>query len=416
MSVVVLGSIGLVVIMAAVPQLGLGLTMQGILGSVMILLFGFLFVTVSSRLTGEVGSSSNPISGMTIATLLLTCLIFVLIGMRDVPAMLTSLSIAAVVCIASSNGGTTSQDLKTGFLVGATPKYQQYGILIGTLTSAIVIGGTMLALNAGGTHYTKKGFPAAKVTVPADAPEEHVGQPYDGRDDKLGKDDKVYHLVYIREGEYSEVTRGWYLVNEAGVLAYKKDVPITRDAKTMDNGEEAAERFKAPQPQLFQLIIEGILGGKLEWRLVIIGVLCAVVMELLGVSSLAVAVGMYLGLSTAMPIFFGGMLRWLTDRWRGVGASEAETETSPGVLLSSGYIAGGTLCGLLIGFMVMLLPRTVMSVLNIGQYFGKDWEETIPAMLIAVAMFAGLAAVLLYVGSRKTEENPALAEPNGPGA
>ena len=106
----------------------------------MILLFGFLFVTVSSRLTGEVGSSSNPISGMTIATLLMTCLIS---GARpDRPlAMLTALSVAAVVCIASSNGGTTSQDLKTGYLVGATPSKQQLAILVGALTSALVIGG-----------------------------------------------------------------------------------------------------------------------------------------------------------------------------------------------------------------------------------------------------------------------------------
>src|SRR5439155_6559585 len=114
--------------------------------AVMILVFGFLFVTVSSRLTGEVGSSSNPISGMTIATLLLTCLVFVLVDRRDYDAMLTALSVAAVVCIASSNGGTTSQDLKTGYLVGATPKYQQYAILIGAITSALVIGGTMLVL------------------------------------------------------------------------------------------------------------------------------------------------------------------------------------------------------------------------------------------------------------------------------
>src|SRR5207244_95213 len=130
--------------------------------------FGFLFVTVSSRLTGEVGSSSNPISGMTIATLLLTCLIFVLVGRRDVSAMLTALSVAGVVCIASSNGGTTSQDLKTGFLVGATPKYQQLAILVGAITSALVIGVTMLALNEAGVHYTTKGLPDRQLTVPAE--------------------------------------------------------------------------------------------------------------------------------------------------------------------------------------------------------------------------------------------------------
>src|SRR6202008_4897654 len=106
------------------------------LGAVLIILFGFLFVTVSSRLTGEIGSSSNPISGMTIATLLLTGLIFVLVGRTariDRSLLQTALMIAAVVCIASSNGGTTSQDLKTGYLGGATPRKHQWAILVGAL-------------------------------------------------------------------------------------------------------------------------------------------------------------------------------------------------------------------------------------------------------------------------------------------
>jgi putative OPT family oligopeptide transporter len=399
MSVVVFGSLALVIALAAVPQLGLGLSLEGILGAVMILLFGFLFVTVSSRLTGEVGSSSNPISGMTIATLLLTCLIFVLVGKRDVPAMLTSLSVAAVVCIASSNGGTTSQDLKTGFLVGATPKYQQYAILIGALTSAIVIGGTMIALNKAYTHYTTKGFPQATVPVPADAPRQKVGQPYDG------KDNAEYRVVAIRAGERADVPEGWYLVDDSGRLTYKMDVPIKRERKEMDTGAEAPDRFKAPQPQLFALIIEGILGGKLQWGLVIIGVLVAVAIELLGIASLPVAVGMYLGLSTATPIFCGGLLRWMSDRWRGVSASEAETETSPGVLLSSGYIAGGTLCGLLIGFLIMLLPKQLLTALQLGgKYFGDAYArgELLSAKIAALLLFAVLAAILLWIGARKT--------------
>jgi putative OPT family oligopeptide transporter len=399
--VVVFGCLALVIVLAAVPQLGLGLSLQGVLGALMILLFGFLFVTVSSRLTGEVGSSSNPISGMTIATLLLTCLIFVLIGRRDTMAMLTALSVAGVVCIASSNGGTTSQDLKTGFLVGATPKYQQYAILVGTLTSAVVIGGTMLALNAGGTHYTKKGVPDLTVQVPADAPEQKVGQPY------TGQDDKQYRTVYLAEGQYPGVTPGWYLADSAGRLAYKIDVPIKREAKKMDNGEEAPEPFKAPQPQLFALIIEGILGGKLEWALVIAGALIAVVIELMGVGSLPVAVGMYLGLSTATPIFFGGLLRWVSDRWRGVSASEAETETSPGVLLSSGYIAGGTLCGLLYGFLVMgLRPDRIKALMLANRWFSPDYVsgELASAKWASVAAFALLAWFLVWIGTKKSTE------------
>ena len=92
---------------------------------ILIVAFGFLFVTVSSRLTGEIGSSSNPISGMTVATLLLTCLIFLVIGWTGPTYYVTALSIGGIVCIASSNGGTTSQDLKTGFLVGSTQSFSR---------------------------------------------------------------------------------------------------------------------------------------------------------------------------------------------------------------------------------------------------------------------------------------------------
>jgi putative OPT family oligopeptide transporter len=404
MRVVLFGSLALVIAVAAVPQLGLGFNVPGILGAIMILLFGFLFVTVSSRLTGEVGSSSNPISGMTIATLLLTCLIFVLVDRRDVPAMLTSLSVAAVVCIASSNGGTTSQDLKTGYLVGATPKYQQYAILVGTLTSAVVIGLTMLALNTVNTHYTNKGdwkgLTVDHKYVPTDAPTQKVGRPHTD-------DDNTYHRIFIREGEEPEgVPAGWYLVDDADHLTYKIDVPIKREAKVMDNGDDAPDKFKAPQPQLFQIIIEGILGGKLQWALITAGALIAIAMELMGIGALPVAVGMYLGLGTAMPIFIGGLVRWLTDRLRGVSASEAETETSPGVLLSSGYIAGGTLCGLLIGFLAMPYDSAITKALNLGKFLSEEYGkgEFAAAKLISVALFAGLAVTLLYIGLRKAPE------------
>ena len=113
---------------------------------------------------------------------------------------------------------------------------------------------------------------------------------------------------------------------------------------------------------------------------------------------------MYLPLSASSPIFVGGMLRWLSDRLRGKPISEAEAETSPGVLLSSGYIAGGTLCGLIIAFFVFL-PTAFTKTLNLGsQYLGKDYAEgkTEPAKLVALAMFVILAVILLWVGSRKT--------------
>jgi uncharacterized oligopeptide transporter (OPT) family protein len=407
MNVVLFGCLALVIVLMAVPDLQLGFNVEGILGALMILVFGFLFVTVSSRLTGEVGSSSNPISGMTIAALLLTCIIFRLIGedANKAPViLLTAISIAAVVCIASSNGGTTSQDLKTGFLVGATPKYQQWGILIGTLTSAVVIGGTMLFLNWTGTHYSKKGIPAGAHLepneIPADATRQQVGQPY------AGTDPNWYRAVFVRKSEtFKDLDRGWYLVDDDRRVVYWIDVPIARKYKTMDKiGEtetEAGEKFKAPQPKLFQIITEGILGGELPWGLVLTGALIAVAMELMGVSSLPVAVGMYLGLSTALPIFFGGLVRWLTDRRRGVAASEAETETTPGVLLSSGYIAGGTLCGLLLGFVFMVVKPEGLAL---TKFVDAEYLKTVAAKIIAVVMFAGLGFILFWVGSRKSPE------------
>lgn len=412
LTVVLYGSVGLVVALAAVPQLGLGLSLAGVLGAVMILLFGFLFVTVSSRLTGEVGSSSNPISGMTIATLLLVCLVFYLLGQTGPTAMLTALTVAAVVCVASSNGGTTSQDLKTGFLVGATPAKQQLAILIGSVTSASVIGLTMLALNTAGTHYTRQGFAGSvTVPVPADAPRERPGRPYDTGWDGTPADRTEYRVVHVRAGEVAGLPPGRYLVDESGRPVYRADVPISREARVMDNGAEAPRPFTAPQPRLFANIIEGILGGTLQWSLIVVGVMIAVALEFCGVSALPVAVGMYLPLGSSLPIFVGGVVRWLADRLRGGAASEAETETSPGVLLACGYIAGGTLCGLVVAFFAFL-PEAFNDSLNLGRYlFGTidtttgqaqwDPEEAAGAQLAAVGLFALLAGILAVVGARR---------------
>jgi putative OPT family oligopeptide transporter len=129
------------------------------LGAVLIVLFGFLFVTVSSRLTGQIGSSSNPISGMTVATLLFTCLVFLLLGWTGSSYYVMALSVGAIVCIAASNGGSTSQDLKTGHLLGATPKYQQLAIMAGCVLSALLLGPVLTKLNESATVYV----PVAQV-------------------------------------------------------------------------------------------------------------------------------------------------------------------------------------------------------------------------------------------------------------
>src|SRR6266850_914171 len=144
-TVVLGGSLALAIFLAIAPKMP---TQGNFLAALLLLVFGFFFVTVSSRITGLIGSSSNPISGMTIATLILTCSIFVALGWTGDAYAPVAICVGAIVCIAAANAGATSQDLKTGYLVGATPMYQQIGLMIGVVTSSFVIGLTTLYLNS----------------------------------------------------------------------------------------------------------------------------------------------------------------------------------------------------------------------------------------------------------------------------
>ena len=247
MKVVLAGIIGLIAVIMLAPQLNL---QWNLLGAIMIIAFGFLFVTVSSRLTGEIGSSSNPISGMTVATLLLTCLIFLLIGWTGPTKYVTALSIGAIVCIAASNGGTTSQDLKTGFLVGATPKYQQIAILVGALASALVLGPILLSLNDSSTVYVPQTMfvpvtkgasdfnAAAAPNLPAyNAPE----QP---------KTPGNYRTFKNEPGSASSVKgldAGEYLVNDAGQIAYKVEHSFPAGLRADASQLGKTEKLAGPQ-------------------------------------------------------------------------------------------------------------------------------------------------------------------------
>jgi uncharacterized oligopeptide transporter (OPT) family protein len=396
MSVVVFGSLGLVLMLAASPQLGLGFGPFGLIAGLLIVVFGFLFVTVSSRLTGQIGSSSNPISGMTVATLLLTCLIFVAVGHTGKMATLSALTVAAVVCIASSNGGTTSQDLKTGYLVGATPRLQQIAILIGAFTSALVMGVTLLLLNDAGTVYSKKpeNLPTYRVPDVAALPDKaRAGGQY-------ADDTAEYHVWHVGEGEVAGVAPGKYLVDDSGTVRYLVDPAINGRLDARDDGQKVANKFNAPKTRLMALIIDGILNQKLPWELVILGALLAVVLELSGVPSLPFAVGVYLPIQVSTPIFIGGMVRWLVDRRRAAAnkhRSEAESESSPGVLLSSGYIAGGSIAGVTAAFLTFA-GDDFNKALAVGpKLFHEYMESNIPSLIA----FGTLVVVLLLVGLGK---------------
>src|SRR3954470_12123644 len=161
--VTVVGALGLALLLTALPQVGVNL-----LGALLIVVFGFFFVVVSSRITGEIGVSANPISGMTIAALIGTTSIFLLIGWTGVDHRVGAISIAAVIAVAAGNAGATSQDLKTGFLVGATPRRQQLAIMVGAVTSALAIGWTLALLNNTYTNIVPEQH--AGVTLQAPAP------------------------------------------------------------------------------------------------------------------------------------------------------------------------------------------------------------------------------------------------------
>ena len=388
LKVVLIGSLLLVLaiwtFLGLDPQAGGSLSLAAVLNwvnlaaAVLIVLFGFLFVTVSSRLTGEIGSSSNPISGMTIATLLLTCLIFLVLGWTEPQHRLIALSVAAVVCIASSNGGTTSQDLKTGFLVGATPKYQQWAILAGAISSALVIGVVLLVLNQASTVYSKAEENVPQPRRPLDMAKLRAT----ARQERAPEDDRWYYVWQAEEGNDEGVPRGKYLVDDQGRTCYLVDPGINGKLSRRDDGTEV-RKYSPPQAELFALITNGILSQRLPWILVLMGVAIALVMELCRISSLPFAVGVYLPLSTSTPIFVGGLVRYLVERLgrRREGAQESglEAEMSPGALLSTGYIAGGTTAGVLIGFLVMSDPITAL--------LGRWQYRTVP--VTAEATFAG---------------------------
>src|SRR5215467_6940763 len=356
------GIIALLLAIMIAPQLNLR---GNLLGALLIVAFGFLFVTVSSRLTGEIGSSSNPISGMTVATLLLTCLIFLIVGWTAPPYFVTALSIGGIVCIAASNGGTTSQDLKTGFLVGSTPKYQQVAILVGALTSALALGPILLAMNQSGSVYVPVAqnkdfsFPAGfKFT-----PDQFVKSGEQPKQERLqggqaSSDSNSYYIVHKTSTDYGPAGR--YLVNNEGVPIYLADPGINGIYDKIPGTNNTVAKFTAPKATLMSYIIKGILSRELPWGLVLLGVMIAIVLEMSGIPSLAFAVGVYLPLSASSPIFVGGAVRWLVDKYlskkpenRNLTEEElaAETDKSAGVLLSSGYIAGSTLAGVIYAFL-----------------------------------------------------------------
>jgi putative OPT family oligopeptide transporter len=297
--------------------------LANVAASVLVVIFGFLFVTVSSRIAGLIGTSSNPISGMTIATLMATCALFLVAGWTAPAYGALALTIGGVICIAAANSGNTSQDLKTGFLVGATPSLQQKGLFLGVATSSLVIGMTLIGMNKGLERFVPVNFAVDVANPPEGVVVENRSFPHEGKD---------YALLNVIGSR--TVPEGKYLLNtETGQVEKQWVLGI---------GSQAAP---APQARLMSVVINGILTRKLPWGLVLLGVFLVIVVELLGIRSLSFAVGSYLPFGTSTAIFCGGVVHWLANR--GKAKAEEEGEASPGALYASGLIAAGGIVGLL---------------------------------------------------------------------
>ena len=386
MSVVIGGSVALVVLIwifltfKPVPGAQTGM-LANLAASLLIVVFGFLFVTVSSRIVGLIGSSANPISGMTIATLMATAAIFLVKGWTAPAFGALAITVGGVVCIASANAGDTSQDLKTGYIVGSTPWKQQVALMIGVCVSTFAIGLTLNAMNRGFEEF----HPMQKAW--------DISAAHDGVQNQGTFTRKEIHV--LQPGGTATTLEGnqYILLNALGSheLADGKYLynPATKSIDVQWVQGIGSEKAAAPQARLMATVINGILQQKLPWGLVLLGVFLVIAVELMGIRSLTFAVGSYLSIATTLAIFVGGMMRWMVDRAAAkAGEATEESEISPGSLYASGLIAAGGIVGLL-GVGLKLVEPFGKNILQLHVGFlDHDW--------VAVLMFALLAGSLYY--------------------
>jgi putative OPT family oligopeptide transporter len=396
MSVVIIGSLLIVACMfiflefKPVPGAFVGWG-ANLAASLLVVVFGFLFVTVSSRIVGLVGSSASPVSGMTIATLMATAAIFLVQGWTAPAYGALAITIGGVVCIAASNSGDTSQDLKTGYIVGSTPRLQQIALMIGVVVSTIVIGSTLNLMNTGLQEFQAAAQPwdlkAAHPGVSVEQDKKHL--PAEIRvvqADKTSAPHKASEYILLNAIGSTELQDGKYLYS-----------PQTGNIEVHWIQGIGSASAPAPQARLMATVINGILSRKLPWGLVLVGVSLVIAVELLGIRSLTFAVGAYLPIGTTLPIFVGGVVRWLVDRAAAkAGDSEAESDISSGSLFASGLIAAGGIAGL-IGVALKAVEATYMENRDILNFPRGTILDHMPVSVIA---FALLAYALYYFARR----------------
>jgi putative OPT family oligopeptide transporter len=389
-SLVILGMIWALLKFKPIPGAQTG-AFANLIAAVFVIVFGFLFVTVASRISGLIGNSSNPISGMTIATLMATCAMFLVAHWTANAYAVLALTIGGVVCIAAAIAGATSQDLKTGYLVGATPMYQQIALVIGVMVSSFAIGGTLILMNVGLAQYKPIQIALNIDNLPRGVERQENNYVYEG---------KTY--VLVNSIGSSEIPDGKYL--------YDSDTHEIEIQWVQGIGSAQAA---APQARLMATVISGILNQRLPWRLVFLGVFLVIAVELLGIRSLPFAVGSYISIATTMAMFAGGLVRWLAERGQ-EKQTGAESEVSSGSLYASGLIAAGGVFGLLAIVINLLqdpelgkhVPHWVAAVLRVpwpaGMFaFGPTvMPHLSQKMGLGVLLFVALA-ITLFVSARK---------------
>jgi putative OPT family oligopeptide transporter len=445
-SVVIGGSVALVVLLwfflqfKPVPGAQVG-ALANFAASLLVVVFGFLFVTVSARIVGIVGSSASPVSGMTIATLMATAAIFLVKGWTAPAFGALAITIGGIVCIAASNAGDTAQDLKTGYLIGATPWKQQLAIMIGVVISVLSIGTTLNAMNKGLESFQRMPKP---IAISLSALPDGVQNQGNFTRDRVS-------LTDASSASHSELdsARSYILLNAIGstTLADGKYLynPATGEIVVQWTQGIGSEKAAAPQGRLMATVINGILSRKLPWSLVLLGVALVIMVELLGVRSLTLAVGAYLSIGTTLAIFVGGVMRWMVDRavekqhekeserehqaslelwhrdrdaWLAehpdfdptnpehlnpttglpnnitLRSPEIESEISSGSLFASGLIAAGGIVGLLGVAVKLYEAATDRSIPRFSEnnFLHHDW--------VSVVMF-GMLAYSLYHFARK---------------
>ena len=391
MSIVVIGSFLLVVIMFLFLQfkpvpgafVGWGANLAA---SLLVVVFGFLFVTVSSRIVGLIGSSASPVSGMTIATLMATAAIFLVKGWTAPAFGALAITIGGVVCIAASNSGDTSQDLKTGYLVGSTPWKQQVALMIGVVISTVAIGWTLNLMNTG-----LQTFRAAPQEWDLNAP--HSGVAVQNNVGSLPEEIRVIdannQAATHHKSEYVVLNAIGSAELENGKYLYS---PASGRIEVQWIQGIGSEKAAAPQARLMATVINGILSRRLPWGLVMIGVFLVIAVELLGIRSLSFAVGAYLSIGTTLAIFCGGVVRWLVEqatKRAGGDESETESEISPGSLYASGLIAAGGIVGLL-GVALKGYETTADKgdILNFPHTFlDNTWVSVLAFALLAYSLY-----------------------------